>query len=267
VSAVRWIPGKVQAVYDAMSDDKKAEFNDLLQKASRTLADMRVTKKGEFDKRLLTPSKVIVPHNNKRASDGRYIPKDIVDDDDDDDETKEKSSWCRAGIKLGDKLPEGKDLGAYIKEKLGDGKVLADFYINVLQLTGKTARKAGVYMNHKLQAADWLGNRGWGRVKGDEEKAAIQINVVDYANANVPSAPKIVSVATKIDADIGRDLPQIIDEERKTRLNGEPPKWNVDGCSCEPQDNDRCEYCKSTGVVPDVEVFDITVDDVKRDGL
>lgn len=222
----RKVNEKVQTYYDALSDDDKADLDRRLLDSRRTLADMRLTAKGTLDQRLLIP-KMLVP--NKQTT------PDLFEGDDKKSETKDESS---STFKPGDKLPDGMDLGTYIKQQTGDGKALADFYLRLLQLTPRQARKEGVYMNHRIQGATWLGERGFGKVRGDEEKSSTTINIIDFKNADVADKPHIITIETKDpEAHVGKDMPALMTP-------------------------DPVEVQKY-GHVPDVEDFDLSVEDVK----
>ncbi len=75
----------------------------------------------------------------------------------------------------------------------------------------KSARNLGVMMNHKLTAAQWLGERGWGRPKPEADDRVVNISVVNYADA--PTQPAPVRQATveedkqiaNAEGDAGRD--------------------------------------------------------------
>jgi hypothetical protein len=89
-----------------------------------------------------------------------------------------------------------KELARYIQEELGDGKELADFYLAVLRANGDNgnAIPQGIWLTHRLQAADWLAQRGWGKPKGEEEKqAGIIINITDYARVEVNPPPLAIT--------------------------------------------------------------------------
>jgi hypothetical protein len=200
----------VQSFYDALDEPGKADLDRRMVEAGRTLADLRIARStGKLDERLLVP-KVIVPNKHTTGHERDPDPEDL------EDLLGEKPAGHSAKRKPGEKLPEGKDLAGYIKDQMGDGRVLADFYMDLITMSAKEARKAGVYMNHKLMAAAWLGDRGWGKAKGDNDgEKGITINLVDYSGAPTVQ-PKAIEIETvkagakeilTIEGDAGKDNP------------------------------------------------------------
>jgi hypothetical protein len=210
----RKIDPAVQAYYDALDDAQKADLDRRMVEAGRTLADLRIARStGKLDERLLVP-KVIVPNKFTNGHTRDKSPNGDIEDDEPETEDKPAGSAKR---RKGEKLPADKDLAAYIKDELGDGRALADFYIDIVTMTNKQAKKAGVWMNHKLQAAAWLGDRGWGKAKGDDDGVrGITINLVDHSGVDVVKPPLNVNMdeshtqrtALPIEKDVPRDNPR-----------------------------------------------------------
>lgn len=210
---------RVQEWYDALPEQEKLDFNNKLIELNRTLAEMRwsVSTKG-LDKRMLFP-KVVIPN--------RQTMPELFDNDDapeNFENAKDKSKASGHRLRIGEKLPEGKDLGSYIKSQLGDGKALADFYIDILAMNSKEARRAGVWMNHKLESAKWLAERGWGKVGTDSgEKAPTTIQIINYGEAPTQPAPVRENVAEDVlaaaEEDAGKDKPREDDPYREVGMD------------------------------------------------
>ncbi|MDA1229097.1 MAG: hypothetical protein O3A33_14265 [Chloroflexi bacterium] len=56
-----------------------------------------------------------------------------------------------------------KGLGSYVRDKTGDGQDIVDFYLSVFDGTYRIG-KTSPSLNHRMQAADWLADRGFGKV-------------------------------------------------------------------------------------------------------
>lgn len=206
---------QVQAWYDGLTPDERVEFDQRLVRASKTLSDMRWSKStNALDQRLLVPR---VPRGPKpKRKRHEHLPIEEMDDTPGDAGQKKPRKA---------KLPDGMDLAGYIKDTLGV-RALADFYIDLMNLSPKEARKRGIFMNHKLMAAAWLGDRGWGKPKGDETDKGITVLVVNHADTAVPERPpiRVEAIESKpevLDADVGRD-------ENQTKALPEPTDIDVE---------------------------------------
>jgi hypothetical protein len=227
----RKIDIQVQAMYDALTPEERVAFDERLIRANRRLCDMRIAKStGKLDERLL------IPRDGKRVKnfDWHKKVKDKLDNDEELTDVEHHRVFGgedRTIIRPQDgTLREGQDVAAYIRERLSDGKALADFYINILTTPAKDSRKQGVFVNHKLQAAAWLADRGWGKAKGDESEKGVTINLVNHADMNVAERPPIpthlLEVKRDEDNDAGRDVDVTIIPTDTPR--GEPQDIDVD---------------------------------------
>lgn len=211
---------EVQAYYDGLDEDGKTDLDRRMVEAGRTLADLRwAASTGKLDQRFLMPIKVPNSQPAGGLNRARYTDAELDACDPDPEVGGDSLPHSGGGFagkrRKGEKLPEGKDLAGYIKDELGDGRALADFYIDIVTMSAKHARKSGVFMNHKLAAAQWLGDRGWGKAKGEDgDSKGITINLIDHSGAPVPAGPKVVMVeqnemkqALIVDHDAGKDRP------------------------------------------------------------
>jgi hypothetical protein len=204
----RKIDIQVQAMYDALTDDERRAFDERLIRANRRLCDMRIAKStGKLDERLL------IPRDGKRVQnfDWERKAREKPESELTDKEKKALGGEDKTVIRpLDGKLKEGQDVAGYIRERLADGKALADFYINILTIPARDSRKQGIFVNHKLQAAAWLADRGWGKAKGDESEKGVTINLVNHADMTVPDRPALPATLLEAkrdeDNDAGRDV-------------------------------------------------------------
>lgn len=205
----------VARYYLALTDDERHVLDIRMKAAGRRLADMRFSKStGKLDERLLVPLGSFVGRlkDKPRNDDGT-----LVKSDETPDKITRRGRPRTAGIAMrrmaGKGLREGQTLADWIKENTSDGVELADFYLSIMRMGPKDARNAGVFMSHKLQAANYLVERGWGKPKGDDdEKKQIQINVTNYSEANPPPPPvrqEVIETTRLADAepDVGTDKP------------------------------------------------------------
>lgn len=221
---------QVQSYYDSLTDEQKADLDKRIYDAGRRLCDMRWSKSTKtLDQRLLIPRAVRVAAGswkrtvNEKIQNGEPLTR-----------RERYAAFGKEGLSTtseqpvgrqlkGEKLPEGKDIAAYIRDSLGDGRALADFYIELLSLSAIEARKRGVFMNHKLMAAAWLGDRGWGKAKGDENEKGITVTIVNHSDVNVPERPAIAPQALEAvqleDNDAGRDVDvttvEVVEEKKQ----------------------------------------------------
>jgi hypothetical protein len=206
----RKVDPKVQSIYDAFTDEERVEFDERLAKAGRRLSDMRIAKStGKLDERLLIPKAKQSANFNwhKKLNDKIMRGEELTPDE----RLKMFGPSVIPEVKRSTELPKGKDIAGYIQDSLGGGRALADFYLHILDMDMVDARRAGVFMNHKLQAAAWLADRGWGKVAGDMGgEKGITINLVNHAEVNTPERPPISAAAIESrpdnDNDAGRDV-------------------------------------------------------------
>jgi hypothetical protein len=227
----RKIDIQVQAMYDALTDEERRAFDERLIRANRRLCDMRIAKStGKLDERLLIPrdGKRVANFDHKRTIRQKHengeplTEREIQSTFGGEDKTIIRPAEGS--------LKEGQDVAAYIRERLADGKALADFYINILTISHRDSRKQGVFVNHKLQAAAWLADRGWGKAKGDESEKGVTINLVNHADMNVPDRPALPATLIETrrdeDNDAGRDVDVTIVPTDATK--GEPQDIDVE---------------------------------------
>lgn len=244
----RKIDPKVQAYYDALSPEDRDALDEKLRECVRTLADMRFSvSTGKLDQRFLTP-KIVVPRHDWIKEDD-----DAPDDELDEarDATKGRSKAAGHKLKLGENLKKGESLASYIKSSLGDGKALADFYLGILTLPPRECRKAGIWMNHKIESAKWLAERGWGKVGIDQgEKAPTQINIINYGEAVTQPKPETQAVEV-----VSRDIVTAESDAGRDKVTAEenPPLGDLVTSIIGSVQDERA-------VEPSVEEFDIRGD-------
>lgn len=71
----------------------------------------------------------------------------------------------------------GAQLKGLVQERTQGGKLLVDFFMGVFQ-------EGSVNIKHKIEAAKWLADRGFGRVR-DEEPSSVTLKI-DIGSARVP---------------------------------------------------------------------------------
>lgn len=232
--AVKPIDPEVREIYDRMSQAERTLLDAELVAKGRTLADLIPTDPNgrnphQIDRRCLTNT-----HSkaSKRAAQARYEVRQKRAKDREIVQPKAKDSPSST---KGEGLAKGQDLQKYIQSELGDGRELADFYLRILRMAGLDAIKNGVWLKHRMDAAMWLADRGWGKAKGDESKdTGISINVTNYADAQIAPAPRVRTVdgtvseldfkgPAKFDADIVVEETKFISEPNQQAgvVNGE----------------------------------------------
>ncbi len=206
---------RVAAYYLGLTDDERQTLDGRLEAAGRKLTDLRLTAKGTPDERLLVPIATYKEmagrlRSRQRNKDGTVVKFGIPPD-----ELSRKGMTKAAGLasrRYSKRLEQGQTLQTFIQKELSDGLELAHFYIDIIRMRPEDCRKSGVFMNHKLNAATWLGERGWGKPKGDDEKSGqFTINVVNHAEA-LTQPPPVKVIAAEVEtsdvsaeSDVGKD--------------------------------------------------------------
>lgn len=129
-----------------------------------------------------------------------------------------KFRFQKGNSQAGGKPRKGEKLAKNILTKTKAGRELVQFYYDVF--TGKISGNAGLVgppsLKYRLEAAQWLTERGFGRTPPVEEEAqgGIKIQIVQYSDPSKKPDLKVINVGREDDNDTSqlppKELPKVV---------------------------------------------------------
>lgn len=129
-----------------------------------------------------------------------------------------KFRFQKGNSKATAKPRKGERLAANILKKTKAGKELVQFYYDVFsgEISGNAGLSGPPSLKYRLEAAQWLTERGFGRTPPVEEEAqgGIKIQIVQYSDPNKKPDLKVIDVGREDDNDTAQlpstELPKVI---------------------------------------------------------
>jgi hypothetical protein len=110
-------------------------------------------------------------------------------------------------------------LATLAREAVGDGRDLIDFYLAVFKGDTKALHTRKVTMRDRMQAAEWLAERGWG-------KAPIVVDVPEDDEPQVNFYDALTTWAESLPPDLRQALGEHMECEFQARIDAEIAEVN-----------------------------------------